>query len=59
MKKIMCRCPSCGEELFQVIGSCSGVFIVCSQCGASLKVDVENDGQIRLSLKPVSKKKKT
>lgn len=59
MKKIMCRCPSCGEELFQFIGSCSGVFIVCSQCGASLKVDVENDGQIRLSLKPVGSEKKT
>ena len=59
MKKIICRCPSCGEELLQVIGSCSGVFIVCSQCGASLKVDVENDGQIRLSLKPVGSEKKT
>ncbi|MCH5164328.1 MAG: hypothetical protein J1F36_04855 [Clostridiales bacterium] len=54
MKKIMCRCPSCGKRLIEVTGSCSGVFIVCSECGASVKVDIENNGKIRLSLEPVT-----
>lgn len=53
MKKIMCRCPSCGKRLIEVSGSCSGVFIICTECGASVKVDVENNGKIRLSLEPV------
>lgn len=57
MKKIMCRCPSCGKRLIEVSGSCSGVFIVCTDCGASVKVDIENNGKIRLSLEPISNTK--
>lgn len=54
MKKIMCRCPSCGKRLIEVSGSCSGVFIICTECGASVKVDIENSGKIKLSLEPVA-----
>lgn len=52
MKKIMCKCPSCGERLMEVIGYCSGVVIICPDCKASVKIDVENSGKIRLNLEP-------
>lgn len=55
MKKIMCRCPSCGKRLIEVMGSCSGVIILCSQCQASVKLDVENSGKIKVSVEPVVK----
>ena len=52
MKKIMCKCTSCGARLMEVIGSCNGVVIVCSECKASVKIDVENNGRIKLNLEP-------
>lgn len=52
MKKIMCKCPSCGERLMEVIGSCNGVVIICPACKASVKIDVESNGRIKLNLEP-------
>lgn len=52
MKKIMCKCPSCGERLMEVIGSCNGVVIICPDCKASVKIDVESNGRIKLNLEP-------
>ncbi len=52
MKKIMCKCPSCGERLMEVMGSCNGVVIICPECKASVKIDVESSGRIKLNLEP-------
>ena len=52
MRKIICRCPSCGGKLVEVVGSCLGVIVVCPSCSASVKMDVENSGKIKISLEP-------
>ena len=57
MRKIMCRCPSCGGKLVEVVGSCSGVIVICPNCAASVKIDVENCGKIKINLEPSEVKK--
>ncbi len=52
MRKIICRCPSCGGKLIEVIGSCAGVIVICPSCGASVKMDIENNGKIKINLDP-------
>lgn len=52
-KKNPLACPACTTKLLEITGHCEGVYLTCPHCGASILVDVDADGRMRLSLEPV------
>ncbi len=51
-KKKPLRCSHCGKLLLEVIGHCSSVQIICSECNSSLLVDIDEDGKQVVKLIP-------
>lgn len=44
-------CPVCGNKLMTVC-HCKDILLRCFQCGSSMLADVEEDGSMRLSIRP-------
>lgn len=45
-------CPSCQTKLMESCCKCIGVMITCPHCGASILVDIDENGRMRLSYEP-------
>ena len=45
-------CPSCQTKLIESCYKCSGVVITCPHCAASILVDIDENGRMRLSFEP-------
>jgi len=46
-------CPACRQELLEVRGHCAGVLVKCSACGATILVDIDENGRMVLKYEPV------
>ena len=51
-KQKLLMCPSCGKQLLRIEGSCSKMYIICDECSASLLFNIDEDGCMRISVRP-------
>jgi hypothetical protein len=53
-KRIQLACPACRMKLLEVTGHCKGVIVICTQCEASILVDIEENGRMVVRFEPMS-----
>ena len=51
-KQKLLMCPACGRKLLTITGNCSNVYIICEDCESSLLFNIEDNGCMKISLRP-------
>ena len=51
-KQKMLMCQSTGKKQLAIAGSCKNVYMICEECQSSLLFNIEDDGCMKISLRP-------